>query len=218
MATTPSSRHRSSGRSQQPTGGRTRPSAPNRSGPRTRGNYERTTRTEPPRSRATEEEGDQPRRFGLTLRAVVMGAAVLLVLVMITPSLGIYFSQRSQISRIQDDEARTRASISSLQDEVKRWHDPDYVRAQARSQLGWVMPGETGYQVIGENGKVIGSTTSLDGKDPVTAASSDARWWRQAAGSIQDADHPVPLGSATPGAMITPTPSAKLSSPGPSHR
>ncbi|MRV08501.1 septum formation initiator family protein, partial [Staphylococcus aureus] len=28
-----------------------------------------------------------------------MGAAVLLVLVMITPSLGIYFSQRSQISR-----------------------------------------------------------------------------------------------------------------------
>ena len=72
-----------------------------------------------------------------------MGAAVLLVLVMITPSLGIYFSQRSQISRTQDDEARTRASISTLQDEVKRWHDPDYVRAQARSQLGWVMPGET---------------------------------------------------------------------------
>ncbi|GAE69088.1 cell division protein DivIC [Cutibacterium acnes JCM 18909] len=93
-----------------------------------------------------------------------MGAAVLLVLVMITPSLGIYFSQRSQISRTQDDEARTRASISTLQDEVKRWHDPDYVRAQARSQLGWVMPGETGYQVIGENGKVIGSTTSLDEK------------------------------------------------------
>ena len=60
-----------------------------------------------------------------------MGAAVLLVLVMITPSLGLYFSQRSQISQIQDDEARTRASISTLQDELKRCHDPDYVREQA---------------------------------------------------------------------------------------
>ncbi|ESK57885.1 septum formation initiator [Cutibacterium acnes HL042PA3] len=192
-------------------------SSPNRSGPRNRGNYQRTTRTEPPRNRATQEEGGQPRRFGLTLRAVVMGAAVLLVLVMITPSLGIYFSQRSQISRTQDDEARTRASISTLQDEVKRWHDPDYVRAQARSQLGWVMPGETGYQVIGENGKVIGSTTSLDEKDPASEASADARWWREAAGSVQDADHPAPP-RPTPGAMITPTPSAKLSSPSPSCR
>ena len=217
MATTPSNRHRPFGRSQRPVGGRARVSSPNRSGPRNRGNYERTTRTEPPRNRATQEEGGQPRRFGLTLRAVVMGAAVLLVLVMITPSLGIYFSQRSQISRTQDDEARTRASISTLQDEVKRWHDPDYVRAQARSQLGWVMPGETGYQVIGENGKVIGSTTSLDEKDPATAASVDAHWWRQAAGSVRDADHPAPP-SATPGVIITPTPSAKLSSPSPSHR
>lgn len=148
MATTPSNRHRPSGRSQRPAGGRTHASSPNRSGPRNRGNYQRTTRTEPPRNRATQEEGGQPRRFGLTLRAVVMGAAVLLVLVMITPSLGIYFSQRSQISRTQDDEARTRASISTLQDEVKRWHDPDYVRAQARSQLGWVMPGETGIRSL----------------------------------------------------------------------
>ena len=115
-----------------------------------------------------------------------MGAAVLLVLVMITPSLGIFFSQRSQISRIQDDEAEARASISTLQDEVRRWHDPDYVRAQARAQLGWVMPGETGYQVIAENGKVIGSTTSLDEKDPATEASADVHWWRQAAESIQD--------------------------------
>lgn len=215
MASTPSNRNRPSGRSQRPDGGPTRSSSPNRSGPRNRGNYERTTRTEPPRNHAPKDE--EPRRFGLTLRAVVMGAAALLVLVMITPSLGIYFSQRSQISRIQDDEAEARASISTLQDEVRRWHDPDYVRAQARAQLGWVMPGETGYQVIAENGKVIGSTTSLDEKDPATEASADVHWWRQAAESIQDVDHPAPP-TATPRAMITPTPSVNPSSLSPSHR
>ncbi|MGK2350576.1 FtsB family cell division protein [Cutibacterium sp. V947] len=146
-----------------------------------------------------------------------MGVVVLLVLIMIAPSLGIFFSQRSQISRIQDDEATARASISTLQGEVKRWHDPDYVRAQARAQLGWVMPGETGYQVIGEDGKVIGSTTSLDEKDPATEASADAHWWRRAAESIQDADHPV-APTSTPGTIMTPTPSAKPSSASPSHR
>ncbi|WCC80399.1 septum formation initiator family protein [Cutibacterium equinum] len=150
-----------------------------------------------------------------------MGAAILMVLIMITPSLGIYFSQRSQLAHIRDEEAQTHASISALQDETKRWHDPDYVRAQARAQLGWVMPGETGYQVIGEDGKVIGSTTSLDEKDPATQASADAHWWRQAAESIQDADHPAPP-TATPGAMTTPamtsTASARPSSPSPSHR
>lgn len=143
-----------------------------------------------------------------------MGAAVLLVLVMITPSLGIYFSQRSQLSQIRDDEARTRASIASLQDEVKRWQDPDYVRAQARSQLGWVMPGEIGYQVIGEDGKVIGSTSSLDG-EPTMTASADAHWWRHVAQSIQDADHPAPPSAA---ARTTPAPSATPSPASPSPR
>ncbi|MDO4412957.1 septum formation initiator family protein [Cutibacterium sp.] len=151
-----------------------------------------------------------------------MGAAVLLVLVMITPSLGIYFSQRSQISRIQEGKEQARASISTLQDEVKRWHDPDYVRAQARSQLGWVMPGETGYQVIGEDGKVIGSTTSLDDKDPATAARAGTDWWKQVARSIEDADHPAPsaavAGVATTPRPSAPTPPAKPSSPNPSHR
>ena len=79
------------------------------------------------------------------------------------------------------------------------------------------MPGETGYQVIAENGKVIGSTTSLDEKDPATEASADVHWWRQAAESIQDVDHPAPP-TATPRAMITPTPSVKPSFPSPSHR
>ena len=35
-------------------------------------------------------------------------------------------------------------------------HDPDYVRTQARERLGWVVPGETGYRVVGADGKPLG--------------------------------------------------------------
>lgn len=143
----------------------------------------------------------RPRRFGLTVRAVVLGAALLLVLVMITPSLGIYFKQRSQISRIQTEQAQTQASISALQDEAKRWQDPDFVRTRARSELGWVMPGETGYQVIGADGKVMGASTSLDSGDPGEEAGAAEHWWVRLSKSVTDSDvpsSPSPLQRATP--------------------
>ena len=41
-----------------------------------------------------------------------------------------------------------RRDIKALEREKRRWADDEYVKAQARERFGWVMPGETSYQVI----------------------------------------------------------------------
>lgn len=119
-------------------------------------------------------------RLGLTSRAFILAAAVVLVFVMITPSLGVYFKQRSQLADLTAQQAQQTRTIAQLQDELKRWDDPDYVRTQARSQLGWVVPGETGYRVIGKNGKVLGAGAELDASGDTTGltrrVSGGRRW------------------------------------------
>lgn len=130
------------------------------------------------------------RRLGLTGRALVLAAAVAVVFVMITPSLGVYFNQKAELSRLADEEAQHKKSIASLQDELKRWDDPNYVRAQARSQLGWVVPGETGYRVIGKDGRTLGGGVSLEPAEDATAAGQQNSWWRKMLGSIKTADSP----------------------------
>ncbi|AMS07289.1 septation ring formation regulator EzrA [Acidipropionibacterium acidipropionici] len=109
---------------------------------------------------------------------------------MITPSLGVYFNQKAELSRLADEEAQHKKSIASLQDELKRWDDPNYVRAQARSQLGWVVPGETGYRVIGKDGKMLGGGVSLEPAGDAATAGQQNSWWRRMVGSIKTADSP----------------------------
>lgn len=149
----------------------------------------------------------------MTARAAVLGAVVVVILVMITPSLGVYFSQRSQLAQAQARIDAYNASIADLQDEVHRWQDPAYVRARARSQLGWVVKGETGFRVIGPDGKVIGGSSQVDATAAGGATPTPQPWWRSLAGSVAGADHPKPTpkpsaeGTAGPGASGSPSPS-----------
>lgn len=153
-------------------------------------------RREVPRSKPGEPERKVPwpfaaqGRLGLTGRAFILAAAVVLVFVMITPSLGVYFNQKAELSRLDAEEAEHRQSISSLQDELNRWNDPNYVRIQARTQLGWVVPGETGYRVIGKDGKVLGAGVSLGSAEDSSTAAEDGPWWQRMVGSVKTADMP----------------------------
>ncbi|MCI1749435.1 MAG: septum formation initiator family protein [Acidipropionibacterium sp.] len=130
-------------------------------------------------------------RLSLTSRAFILAAAVVMVFVMITPSLGVYFRQRSELADLNAQQTRTSQQITDLQDELKRWDDPGYVQTQARSQLGWVMPGETGYRVIGKDGKVLGQGAGLDASGDAASATQASPWWQKLAGSVRTADAPA---------------------------
>ncbi|OMH31620.1 hypothetical protein BGP79_10590 [Tersicoccus sp. Bi-70] len=79
--------------------------------------------------------------------------ALALVLVTITillaPTVRTYLAQRAEISSLQQSISEEQAQQTQLKDQLARWNDPAYVKQQARDRLFYVMPGETGYLVIG---------------------------------------------------------------------
>lgn len=121
--------------------------------------------------------------------------AVLGVGIVLAQSLRIYFVQSAEIARTREEIAHSKELIAKQKDELARWEDPEYVRSQARVRLGWVMPGEIGYRVIGADGKPIDGSESVAQSAEETAGPWFDRMWT----SVKVADEPVP----------TPAPSAK---------
>lgn len=146
--------------------------------------------------------GPLTRGIGITRRALVLIVVVAALALAYVSSLRIYFSQQHELAQVQAEIEQRQRHIDELTDEVQRWKDPEYVKAQARSRLGWVVPGETGYRVIGADGQPLGGGAQLDGPDD---ADANLVWWQRLWGSVKVADNPVPQGATTPRA---PAPSA----------
>lgn len=122
----------------------------------------------------------------------------------------IYLDQQGDMAQARVDIAERQATISKLEDELARWSDPQYIKTQARERLGWVLPGEVGYRVIGADGKVVsGEVGSIKGaNDPENQA-----WYERVWSSVQAADQPVVIVPATESTtIVTPPPAPSASS------
>jgi cell division protein FtsB len=109
-------------------------------------------------------------------------------------SLKAYFQQHSQIQQLRARITSSESDIQRLEDEKARWQDPAYVREQAHARFGYLMPGQTSYVVIGEDGKPIAAQATLS--DPRTSTSSTpTAWWTTQWRSVELAGDPP---SATP--------------------
>lgn len=131
----------------------------------------------------------RPRGGGITWRLVVLGVVFLGLALVLAQSLRIYFVQAGQLAELRAEIAATEAEILDQRDQLERWKDPDYVRSQARVRLGWVMPGEVGYRVIGADGLPI------DGSETVGETDQDeptGPWYERMITTIQVADAPAP--------------------------
>lgn len=92
---------------------------------------------------------EENKRHQLSLRMVaVLAFAALAVLIVITPLRG-YIAQQEQIRALHSELESSEAHIEQLKESIALWQDPEYVRAQARERLGYVMPGQTLYFVTG---------------------------------------------------------------------
>jgi hypothetical protein len=104
-------------------------------------------------------------------------------------SLRAYLQQRSHIGDLKEQIADRRASIEDLEREKTRWKDEEFVRQQARERFGYLMPGETSYVVLDENGEPLESQTELT--DPSTVAPEPpAAVYSEVWESVQLAGHP----------------------------
>lgn len=127
----------------------------------------------------------------ITGRALVLVAVFVLLGLSYASSLRIYLDQQHQLALADQQIAERTAKIAELRAELDRWEDPNFVRAQARDRLGWVMPGEIGYQVVDENGEPIGTGVTLEAEQQLPAGEHDPMWWDRMWGSVQTADAPV---------------------------
>jgi cell division protein FtsB len=167
---------------------------PGRGRPRARTQARRPTAAQapPPTSPPADAPATAARqRSSLTTRAIALAVVLLILMISYASSLRIFFTQRREIATTRAEIGARQQAIEELQAELGRWDDVEYVKTQARERLGWVVPGEIGYRVVGPDGKPIGGGAEITSVPQPTENPTDA-WWSRLWGSLEAADQPAP--------------------------
>ncbi|KOU63058.1 acyl-phosphate glycerol 3-phosphate acyltransferase [Streptomyces sp. MMG1533] len=91
----------------------------------------------------------QARRSRLTGRAALLALVLCTLIVALAYPIRQYVSQRAEIADLEQQQEQARQRVEQLRDLKARWQDDAYAQQQIRLRLHYVMPGETGYIVIG---------------------------------------------------------------------
>jgi cell division protein FtsB len=142
-------------------------------------------------------------RARFTNRAAILLVVFAVLVISYASSMRAYLQQRDHINDLRQQIASSRASIADSEREKRRWRDPAYVEQQARERFGWVLPGETSYQVLDADGQPLTGDDELT--DPSSIAQPKAKaWWSKAYSTLEAADHPEKKVAPTPATRITP--------------
>ena len=104
-------------------------------------------------------------------------------------SMRAYLEQRAHIGDLKAEIAQRETAIADLSRERQRWDDPAYAEQQARERFGYVMPGETSYVVLDEDGEPLEPEATLPDQTPPDA-DADQAWWDRAWASTTTAGNP----------------------------
>jgi cell division protein FtsB len=147
-----------------------------------------------PAAKKAAPEPSQPkwqRGIKLTRRALALAAVVIVLAVSFGGTLQVYFTQQRDLAVAEQEIRERNIQIADLETELARWSDPAYVKAQARERLGWVMPGESGYRVVDDNGNPVGGGVTLESAQRPVSGEGDRTWWQRLNGALATADSPV---------------------------
>ncbi len=114
---------------------------PRRSDPR-RGPSDQRART---KHSVVVADGRGSRKYSLRLVAVVL--TLIVAIVIVWPTVSRYYDSQQELAAARAELTETQQHNKELQAELDLWNDDDFVRAQARERLGYVMPGQTLYVV-----------------------------------------------------------------------
>jgi cell division protein FtsL len=82
-----------------------------------------------------------------TRRAAILALVVCVLALTVVVPLRNYVSQREELAAVTQRQAALATEVAALQAERARLSDPAEIEAQARSRLGYVVPGEVPYVV-----------------------------------------------------------------------
>ena len=107
-------------------------------------------------------------------RVVILAVVCLLAFVVVFTSLRAYLSQQAQYDAVVDRIREASDTSTALENELAQWKDDTYVRSQVRERLGYVMPGDTSYVVVGAD-----SMKQTETGGGASAGSQDGPWYQR---------------------------------------
>ena len=107
-------------------------------------------------------------------RVVILAVVCLLAFVVVFTSLRAYLSQQAQYDAVVDRIREASDTSTALENELAQWKDDTYVRSQVRERLGYVMPGDTSYVVVGAD-----SMKQTKAGGGASAGSQDGPWYQK---------------------------------------
>jgi cell division protein FtsB len=122
----------------------------------------------------------------LTGRALVLGAVVVLLALVLASPLQRYLRQRDSLAQARHQEIAESAEVARLGQLKAKWADPAYIEQQARARLQFARPGDTVYVVI--DPKHATANASADQTQPATSDAGQTTWQTKAWTSLQVAD------------------------------
>ncbi|WP_431962803.1 FtsB family cell division protein [Actinacidiphila sp. bgisy160] len=123
-------------------------------------------------------------RNRLTGRAALLALVVCALVVALAYPMRQYVAQRSQIADQRKQAEQARKRVDELREEKARWQDPEYVKAQARARLHYVLPGETAYTVV----KPSGAAASEDAGARHSDSAARRPWYANLWDGVDHAD------------------------------
>jgi cell division protein FtsB len=123
------------------------------------------------------------RRNKLTGRAALLALVLCALVVALAYPTRQYIAQRGDIADQRRAAEAAKKQVEKLREEKARWEDPDYVAAQARERLHYVLPGETGYQVAGPV-----TTSSANGQGTAADTAAHRPWYDNLWDGVDQAD------------------------------
>jgi cell division protein FtsB len=140
----------------------------------------------PTSRRAAPAGAARPARRPVTGRALVLGAVVVLLVVLLASPLHRYVSARAGLAQADQQRSSDQQQLSDLQAQERQLQDPAYIAQQARLRLQYALPGDTVYTVL-QPGQQPGVDESPKTPTGDKRAPGDT-WNRRLWGSLQAAD------------------------------
>ncbi len=142
--------------------------------------------------------------WGITRRALVLIALIVVALATLVPTVNRYVVQRQQLATAQDQVAQQQSDVKDLQAQVDRWDDPTFVAAQARERLLFAMPGETQYRLTDTSGKDVPLTEDQQTQEAAKKQDWFDALWTSVEGSSRLRPEDIPDQTVTPESTQSP--------------
>ena len=122
----------------------------------------------------------RPPRRAVTGRALVLGAIVVVLLVLLASPLHRYFASRNDVRHAAVQLHADQQQLAQLQQQQKLWSDPGYIQEQARQRLQYALPGDTVFVVVRPN-----QSSGLEAQQSVRVTVQQPTWNQKLWHSVQ---------------------------------